>query len=228
MTTATIARPTMETVADLVKRLGDIPLERIRLHPPPGTATEADVLVSPDGADRLCELVDGVLVEKPMGYYESCLALILGHLLLQYLDQHDLGIVVGESGPLRLAVGRVRMPDVCFISWERFSDRKLPRSGILDRAPDLAVEVISPGNTETEMEQKLQEYFAAGACLVWYVYPETRSVRIYTSPTDVRVACEEESLDGGDVLPGFRLSIRDWFDRAGEREANGGPAGSPA
>jgi Uma2 family endonuclease len=227
MTTATIARPTMETVADLVKSLGDIPLERIRLHPPPGTATEADVLVSPSGTERLCELVDGVLVEKPMGYYESFLALILGHMLLAYLDQHDLGIVLGESGPLRLAVGRVRMPDVCFIGWERFPDRKLPRSGILDRAPDLAVEIISASNTEREMERKLQEYFAAGTRRVWYAYPETRTVRVYTSPTDVRVLGEEEHLEGEELLPGFRLSIRDWFDRAGEREADGGPAGSP-
>lgn len=105
MTTATIARPAMESVADLVKRLGEIPLERIRLHPPPGTATEADVLVSPDGTDRLCELVDGVLVEKSMGYYESFLALILAQTLLNFLDQHDLGIVLGEGAPLRLAVG---------------------------------------------------------------------------------------------------------------------------
>jgi Uma2 family endonuclease len=155
-----------------------------------------------------------------MSYYESYLALILGHLLLQFLDQHDLGIVVGESGPLRLAAGRVRMPDVCFIAWERFPNRKLPRTGILDRAPDLAVEVISPGNTEAEMEQKLQECFAAGARLVWYAYPETRTVCVYTSPTDVRVLGEEESLEGGEVLPGFGLLIREWFDRAGEREGN--------
>lgn len=120
------------------------------------------------------------------------------------------------------------MPDLCFISWERFPDRKLPRGRILGQAPDLAVEVISEGDTEMEMERKLREYFAAGARLVWCAYPATRTVRVYTSPTDMRVLGEEESLDGGEVLPGFRLSIRDWFDRAGERKEEGGPAESPA
>jgi hypothetical protein len=129
MTTATLARPTLETLADLVQRLGDIPLERIRLRPPPGTATEADVLISPDGVKRLCELVDGVLVEKPMGYYESRLALILAQWLLNFLDQHDLGIVTGESGPLRLDAGLVRMPDVAFLAWEQFPKRLDTRGG---------------------------------------------------------------------------------------------------
>src|SRR5215468_1891250 len=72
MTTATVAA---DNLAELVEQLGDIPLERIRMRPPPGTATEADVLAALEAPrKRICELIDGVLVEKPMGYTESILA----------------------------------------------------------------------------------------------------------------------------------------------------------
>jgi Uma2 family endonuclease len=207
----------METVADMLDRLG-VPPERIRLHPPPGTATEADVLASPDGERRLCELVDGVLVEKPMGFYESLLAGWLIRLLGRFLDQHDLGFVLPADATLRLKPGLVRLPDVSFFSWDQFPNRKLPRERVPALSPDLAVEVISEGNTEAEMARKLQEYFTAGVRLVWYVYPETRTVQVYTSPTDVRLLRDEDTLDGGTVLPGFLLSIREWFEEAGERE----------
>jgi Uma2 family endonuclease len=217
MITPATARPTIATLADLLERLGGVPPERIRLHPAPGTAMEADVLADPLGQKRNCELVDGVLVEKPMGYYESLLAMILIQWLRNFLDESDLGITLGEAGPLRLAPGLVRLPDVSFISWDRFPNRELPAESILDMAPDLAVEILSPSNTEAEMERKLYEYFAAGAQLAWYADPVSRTVRVYTSPTDVRLRNEEDTLDGGAVLPGFRISIRDWFTRAGQR-----------
>src|ERR1043166_1829133 len=101
MTTATTAPPGIETIADLLDRLG-VPPQRIRFHPPPGTATEADVLVRPNGEKRLFELVDGVLVEKPMGFYESLLAAWPIRLLGRFLDQHDLGFVLGVDATLRL------------------------------------------------------------------------------------------------------------------------------
>jgi Uma2 family endonuclease len=207
----------IETIADLLDRLG-VPPDRIRMNPPPGTATEADVLVTLDRKERLCDLVDGVLVEKPPDFYASVLAAILIGYLGKYLDRQNLGVLTGAAGPFRLAPGLVRMPDIAFTSWDRFPTRKLPKAPIPDLAPDLAVEVISEGNTETEMENKLREYFAAGVRLVWYVYPETRTVHVYTSPTDVRLLGEDDTLDGGAVLPGFRLSIRQWFEKAGERE----------
>jgi Uma2 family endonuclease len=194
-----------------------VPPARIRLHPAPGTATELDVLARPDGEKRLCELVDGVLVEKPVGYYESLLAVLLIVYLHRHVDAHDLGIVLGADAPLRLAPGQVRLPDVSFVSWDRFPGRRLPRQPIPDLAPDLAVEVLSPGNTEAEMARKLRDYFAAGCRLVWYVYPDDRTVRVHTDPGTVRTLRGDDVLDGGDVLPGFRLSLREWFERAGPR-----------
>jgi Uma2 family endonuclease len=217
MSTATITAPEVKTMRDLLDRLGNVPPERIRIHPAPGTATEADVLICPNGDKRLCELVDGVLVEKAMGLYESVVAAVLIHLLQSFLDTDNLGIVSGESGTMRLAPGLVRIPDVAFISWDRFPNRELPDEAIPDLVPDLAIEVLSKGNTEDEMDRKLQEYFGAGVQLVWYIEPRTRTARVYTGPTEVTSLLEDDVLDGGTVLPGFQLTLRELLDRAGRR-----------
>jgi Uma2 family endonuclease len=78
-------------------------------------------------------------------------------------------------------------------------------------APDLAVEVLSAGNTKGEMDRKLRDYFAAGAGLVWYVDPRTRTARSFTSPEQCAVLNEAGWLSGGDVLPGYQLSLRELF-----------------
>ncbi len=219
MTAATA--PAIETLADLLERLGGVPLERIRFHPFPGTAAESDVLFRPGAEKRLVELVDGVLVEKPMGYYESLLAAVLIEFLAPFVRQHDLGIVLGADATLRLAPGLVRLPDVCFVSWRRFPDRQLPAEPVPALSPDLAVEILSAGNTGAEMQRKLREYFASGTRLVWLVEPETRTARAYTEPDAGQLLEEGDTLDGGEVLPGFALSLRDWFDRAGRRRGEG-------
>ncbi len=220
MTTGALVSPAIETLADLHARLGHVPLQRIRCHPAPGTATEADVLVYPRGEKRLYELVDGVLVEKPMGYYESLLAAILIGFLSSFLEAHDLGLVLGADATLRLAPGLVRLPDVSFLTWEHFPNRELPAEPVPDLVPDFVVEVVSSGNTAAEMERKLQEYFAAGVRLVWYVYPEQRTVHVYTNLHDLRILHEADRLDGGSVLPGFQLPIQQWFARAGRRRGD--------
>ncbi len=215
-----VSPPAIETLADLLHRLGDIPLERIRFRPSPGTATEQDVLEAKAQTGRLCELVDGVLVEKPLGYYESRLVMVLGFFLEAYLEDNALGIVLGESGPTRMEPGLVRMSDVAFYSWKHFPNRLLPPGSFLTQAPDLAVEILSPGNTEREMERKRAEYFAGGSRLVWQVYPASRRVRVYKSVDAFVELTEEDTLDGETVLPGFTLSIRRWFERAGQRSAD--------
>ena len=206
--------PTLTTVADLLEHLDGIPTDRIRLQPTPGTATEQDVIDLHDREKRLCELLDGVLVEKAMGFYESRLAMVLGQLLGNFLDQHNLGIVAGEAGMLRLAPGLVRIPDVSFVSWSRLPNRRVPREPIPDLVPDLAVEVLSPSNTEAEMRRKLHEYFTAGARQVWLLDPQARTMAVYTSPDATVLVREAETLDGGEVLPGFALPLRELFDRA--------------
>lgn len=204
------------TVAELLENLG-VPACRVRLHPPLGQATEHDAAESKNLHGAICELVDGTLVEKPMGFYESHLGHILAFFIESYLTHHRLGFVVGESGASRTIPGRVRMPDVGFYSWNHFPGRALPAGGVLDVPADLVVEILSPSNTRTEMEQKRQEYFASGTRLYWEVLPETRQVKVFTDANTHTLLCENDSLVGEPVLPGFVLSIQEWFSRAGNR-----------
>jgi Uma2 family endonuclease len=205
--------PEDATISDVLERLGDIPLSRIRIYPAPGTATERDLLAVLDHSNRLCELVDQTLVEKPMGTLESCLAGDLIRLLGNFVAEHDLGILTAPDGTLRLMPGLVRLPDVAFISWNQLPSRKYPNEPIASLIPELAVEVLSDSNTRGEMERKLKEYFLAGSQVVWLVDPESRTVDVHTAPDRFVSLHEGDVLDGGNVLPGFRLSLEQLFAR---------------
>jgi Uma2 family endonuclease len=209
--TSLLQPPEFVTVADLWERLGQLPLARIRLTPMPGTATERDVLQLIDHEDCICELVDGVLVEKTMGYMESVLAMAIGEFLRRFVRQEKRGIVLGPDGTLEILPHQVRIPDVCYISRERLPGGKLPKAPIPAVVPDLAVEILSAGNTETEMQRKLHDYFTAGVRLVWYIDPRTRTATVYTGPTQFMALTENDSLTGGEVLLGFQLPLRELF-----------------
>jgi Uma2 family endonuclease len=213
MAQATIAPPDIKTLADLRERLGRIPLERIWFHPAPGTATEKDVIEADERQNRLCELVDGTLVEKAMGFEESRVAGELLYKIKSYLDRHDLGLCVGADGMMRIAPGLVRIPDVSFIKWDKLPGQESPREPIPDLAPDLAVEVLSAGNTRAEMARKVGEYFEAGAGLVWLIDPKKRTARLYSAADKSVLVRADQSLDGGDVLPGFTVRLEDLLDR---------------
>ena len=107
----------------------------MRLHPTPGTATEKDVLDVLDHENRPCELVEGTLVEKAMGYEESEIAVLLGTFLNNFVRPRKLGIVTGADGTIRLFPGLVRIPDVAFASWNCFPDGKRPKAPILNSPP---------------------------------------------------------------------------------------------
>lgn len=205
MSTVAVQR-SPKTLAEVLHKLGDISPDRI--HLPIGTATEEDVIRLLDGADkRICELIDGVLVEKDMGFWESSIASIIVQHLCNYLDQHDIGIAFTTDGPFRVRRGRIRFPDTGFVSWVRLDDDYL-QNPILDAAPNLAIEVISKGNTRREMEDKLRDYFRAGVQLVWYIYTKTQTAVIYTSAKSGKEISIDDSLDGGKVLPGFSLPLK--------------------
>ena len=105
-----------------------------------------------------------------------------------------------------------------FISWDCFPNCCVPTIPIPALAPNLAVEVFSAGNTAREMARKCHEYFAAGVQLVWLVDPETGTIVVHTAPEDSTLLHAEDTLDGGMVLPGFVLSVREFFaelDRQG-------------
>jgi Uma2 family endonuclease len=120
---------------------------------------------------------------------------------------------------MRLVSGLVRIPDVAFISWDRLPNRRVPSEPIPNVAPDLAVEVLSAGNTPGEMARKRQDYFAAGVHLVWQVDPRTRTVEVVTAHDQSTIRHETHILDGGTVLPGFTVPLQELFaelDQQGE------------
>ena len=110
---------TATTLANLLEQLGNIAPDRVLLQPPPGMATERDVEQLDRSRGMSCELVDGVLVEKGLGYEESLLACVLIEALRRFVVPRNLGLISGESGMMRLFPGLVRMPDVAFASWSR-------------------------------------------------------------------------------------------------------------
>lgn len=203
--------PTIKTVADLLDRLGGVPLNRIRVQPSFGAATVQDVIDIQRQEGKLCELVDGVLLEKVMGLIESALAALLIEVLRAFVVPRNLGIVTGADGTVELMSGLVRIPDVAFISWDRLPGRRYPTAPIPQLAPNLAVEVLSRSNTPGEMAVKRQDYFTAGVELVWEIDPDARTVAVYTSVTDVTTLTETDTLDGGSVLPRFTLPLQTLF-----------------
>jgi len=157
--------------------------------------------------------VDGILVEKATGIVESALTCDLIYQLRVFLDSHPLGFLAGPAGPLQLRPRLVRMPAISFISWDRLPARVRPTKPLPDLAPDLAVEVLSKGNTRKELDRKVRDYFASGTRLVWLVDPWQRSVQVYTALDQLAVLTEGQVLDGGAVLPGLTLPVREIFAR---------------
>jgi Uma2 family endonuclease len=195
----------------LIARLGNIPLSRVLTQPAPGSATEADLIEVRRRYDSLYELVDGVLVEKGMGYRESQLAVFLARILLNFVAPRNLGVVSGADGTVRLFPGLVRVPDIAYASWDRLPGRKVPKEPIPSLAPDLVIEILSESNTRAEMDRKRGEYFASGVRVVWEVDLEPRTVTVFT-PDGANVVLEStHALDGGSVLPGFTLNLSELF-----------------
>lgn len=163
------------------------------------------------GETRRLELAKGALVEMaPTGGVHGVLALEIGYHLLHYVKQHDLGVVTAAETGFILAAdpATVRAPDAAFVAKGRLSgplpDRYFPL------APDLAVEVVSPNDSAQQVRERVLDYLNAGTRLVWVVYPEAKTVDVYR-PKDVRVVDIHGMLEGEDVLPGFKLAVREVF-----------------
>ena len=144
------ARVRFKHLADLLDRLGNVPADRICMHPAPGTATKRD-LIRLDGNGKLYELVDRTLVEKPMGSPESFLAARLIGRFEMFLDTNDAGFLYAPDALIEVLPNLVRGPDVSFIPWTRRPERTVPTEPISDLIPTLAVEILSPSNTRKEI-----------------------------------------------------------------------------
>jgi Uma2 family endonuclease len=189
--------------------LGNVPLERIVFDPVPGTATEADLLRFVERDKRLCELIDGTLVEKAVGFWEGQIAARLIIILGNFADAHDLGSVFAPDTTMRMRSGHVRLPDVSFISKERLptTDEAIPTI-----APDLAVEALSDSNTPREIALKLTEFFQSGTRLAWVIDRRPRTVAVYHAPGKPATVLDEHgALSGEQVMPGLDIAVADLF-----------------
>ncbi|MCS7167969.1 MAG: Uma2 family endonuclease [Gemmatales bacterium] len=180
---------------------------------PTATVSQGEKAVH-DADEMLHEIEYGRRVEVPaMGILAIRLASQIGALLRNYGEMNRLGWHVVE-GLFVLDAERDlrRRPDVAFVSAQRWPlDKPLPAQGDAPVVPDLVVEVISPNDTAEKLLTKLLEYFRHGVRLVWVVYPLQKLVYVYTGPTAVRILTEQDELDGGEVLPGFRLQLAELF-----------------
>ena len=214
--TATLAEPPRSASpavpADLLDRLGGIPADRVRLDPPPGTATWEDVGRVRRETDRLCELIDGVLVEKIGTDWHSYLTGELTACISNWAHGRTAGYVLGPNGYYHFG-DDLRAPDVSFTPRQRRPGGLL-RRGYSDVPPSLVVEVFSPGNTRREMELKRGVYFGAGVERVWEVGEEEvgeEEVRVYADPETFTTLRCGDTLTGDPVLPGFAVTLDDLF-----------------
>jgi Uma2 family endonuclease len=174
--------------------------------------TAEDLLAMPDDGKRY-ELVEGELHEMApaSGPHGRDGGRIFGR-LQQFTEQHDLGVVyLSDTGfQLRQDPVTVRCPDISFVRNSRLPEAD--EYGVVPFAPDFVVEVVSPSNTVNEMSRKVQEYIEAGTEIVWVVEPLRRQVAVYTPEPVVRIYRDGDTLDGGEVIPGFTLSVTYIFD----------------
>lgn len=207
------------TWEDRLADLGHVPASRILAEPPPGTATLADVIRVHDAQGRIYELVDGTLVEKAMGWSEAMLAGVLLQWLNNFLESRPLGLATGPDGLTRLFGDTVRGPDVAFVSWQRLPGGKIPTDPIPDLVPNFVIEVLSVSNTYGEMSRKRREFFHAGVELLWMVDPRRRNVTVYRSALRFEVVSEGGTLDGGSVLPDWRVDTGELFAKLDRQAA---------
>ena len=159
------------------------------------------------------ELSQGELVSMtPIGMEHGGVVGAIIELLRRHVKKNNLGMVGPEIG-FRLSRNpdTVRAPDVAFIARERLPKEGIPRK-FAEFAPDLAVEVLSPEDSASDVLRKIEEYLTFGTRLVWVVDPATRRVTVYRSLQDVKVLTTEDELDGADVLPGFRTPVAELFN----------------
>lgn len=170
----------------------------------------------PENDDKRFELINGVIYElPPSSPANTIVAGLFVHKFNLYLEQHDLGYVTGADGGFIISgQENVFMPDAAFISYARVPE--FPKK-LFPAAPDIAVEVISPSETPRKIRNKVNAYLRGGTRLVWVVYPEDKAIDVYQLAPDggthIREFTIEDTLDGGDVLPGFTLPVREIFKK---------------
>ncbi|MFM7603005.1 MAG: Uma2 family endonuclease [Pseudanabaena sp.] len=182
---------------------------------PPTTKiwTDAKLMALTDG--NCYELVNGELVNMGNsgalhGY--TCSLLVMA--LMNYILPRQLGIILDSSTAFTMKNGNKRSPDISFVSKEKLQGLTELPDGFLDGSPDLAIEVLSPNNTISEIDQKIVEYFENGSRLVWVINLKLHYVLVYRSAQEPdRLLKQSDFLDGEDVIEGFTMPLSDLFQK---------------
>jgi Uma2 family endonuclease len=172
---------------------------------------EAFMALARDG--HRYEVVNGELVDMGnSGMAHGYVACILVALLTTYVQQNKLGAVCDSSTAFTLKNGNRRSPDVSFVAKERLKGLKRPPHGFFQGSPDLAVEILSPGNTIEEIHDKIVEYFENDTRLVWVIHPDEKYILVYHAPEPDRFLRSQDVLEGEAIVPGFSMSVAELFE----------------
>ena len=157
------------------------------------------------------ELINGkVMNVSPTGYLHGSIARRVAAILGVHVDSKHLGDVVGAETGFVLSENTMRGADAAFIGREKLAQLTEPEK-YLPFAPDIAVEVVSPSDTASEIKEKVSLYLQAGTPLVWVIYPSDQSVVVHQSDNTSRTLTESDTIDGGDVLPDFSVQVSAFF-----------------
>jgi Uma2 family endonuclease len=168
-------------------------------------------------AGKPFELVQGEVVAiMPTGYVHGAVVMRIGPLLREFVNQHALGDIIGGETGFYLSENNLRGANIAFISNAKLSSITDPEK-YLPFAPDLAVEVVSPSDTATAIQQKVDLYLSKGTALVWVVYPDLRKVAVHYPDGHSKSLTDKQVLDGEEVLPGLSIPVRGIFPQRKNR-----------
>ena len=174
--------------------------------------TDEEFMALPKDGHRY-ELVNSELVDMGnSGMEHGGIGSWLGGLLAIYVRQNKLGAVCDSSTAFTLKTGNKRSPDVSFVAKDRLKGLKRPPRGFFQGSPDLAVEILSPGNTVEEIHEKIVEHFENDTRLVWVIHPDEKYVLVYHSPEPDGFLRPQDSLEGEAIVPGFSMSVAELFE----------------
>lgn len=176
--------------------------------------TDAEFMALPDDGNRY-ELVKGELINMAnSGALHGYIAILLSAALFALVTYRKLGILLDSSTAFTMKNGNKRSPDIAFFAKERLQGLEELPTGFLEGGPDLVVEILSPGNTVAEIEDKIAEYFGNGTRLLWVISPGQHYVLVYRCGYEPeRLLTSGDFLEGEDVVPGFTFPVADLFQK---------------